>query len=66
MFCMSRPRQEDNNIVVLPWVWSYLYKIDRIPLKDVEKSRGVRSSNRALATEYENQVEGENTIRSPG
>jgi hypothetical protein len=40
MFGEPCPRPLDNDVVVLPWVWSYLYKIDPITIEDVAKSRG--------------------------
>jgi hypothetical protein len=30
----------EPDTVILPWVWTYLYKVDPITLEDVEKSRG--------------------------
>jgi hypothetical protein len=40
MFGKPCPRPLDPDVVVLPWVWTYLYKIDPVTLEDVEKSRG--------------------------
>jgi hypothetical protein len=40
MFGEPCPRPTDEDTVVLPWVWSYLYKLDPVKLVDVEKSRG--------------------------
>ena len=40
MFGEPCPRSRDAGVVVLPWVWSYLYKIDPISIQDVAKSRG--------------------------
>jgi hypothetical protein len=40
MFGKPCPRPPGADVVVLYWVWSYLYKVDLISLKDVEKSRG--------------------------
>jgi hypothetical protein len=40
MFGEPCPRPLDDDVVVLPWVWSYLYKIDPITIEDVAKSRG--------------------------
>ena len=41
MFGTPIPRPpKDSNIVILPWVWTYLFKIDPITLDDTEKSRG--------------------------
>jgi hypothetical protein len=40
MFGAPRPRPRDPDTVILPWVWTYLYKVDPITLEDVEKSRG--------------------------
>jgi hypothetical protein len=40
MFGTPCPQPRDNGVVVLPWVWSYLYKIDPISIEDVAKSRG--------------------------
>ena len=40
MFGEPRPRPPDPDTVILPWVWTYLYKVDPITLEDVEKSRG--------------------------
>ncbi len=40
MFGTPGPRPTGDNVVVLPWVWSYLYKLDPVKLVDVEKSRG--------------------------
>jgi hypothetical protein len=40
MFGTPRPRPHEEGVVVLPWVWSYLYKIDPISIKDVAKSHG--------------------------
>jgi hypothetical protein len=40
MFGEPCPRPLDDDVVVLPWVWSYLYKIDPISIEDVAKSRG--------------------------
>jgi hypothetical protein len=38
MFGKPCPRPLDPDVVVLPWVWTYLYKIDPVTLEDVEKS----------------------------
>jgi hypothetical protein len=40
MFGKPCPRPLDPDVVVLPWVWTCLYKIDPVTLQDVEKSRG--------------------------
>jgi hypothetical protein len=40
MFGQPCPRPPDPKTVILPWVWTYLYKIDPMTLEDVEKSRG--------------------------
>ena len=41
MFGKPIPRPpKDSNAVILPWVWTYLYKIDPVTLIDTEKSRG--------------------------
>jgi hypothetical protein len=40
MFGAPCPCPPDPNTVILPWVWTYLYKVDPITLEDVEKSRG--------------------------
>jgi hypothetical protein len=40
MFGEPCPRPHDNYVVILPWVWSYLYKINPITIEDVAKSRG--------------------------
>jgi hypothetical protein len=40
MFGEPCPRPTDPETVILPWVWSYLYKLDPVSLEDVEKSRG--------------------------
>jgi hypothetical protein len=34
------PCEKPEGAIVLPWIWSYLYKVDPITLKDVAKSRG--------------------------
>jgi hypothetical protein len=34
------PCAKPKDAIVLPWVWSYLYKVDPVTLKDVGKSRG--------------------------
>jgi hypothetical protein len=34
----TTPPEPDT--VILPWVWTYLYKVDPITLEDVDKSRG--------------------------
>jgi hypothetical protein len=34
------PAPPDPDTVILPWVWTYLYKVDPITLEDVQKSRG--------------------------
>ena len=38
MFGEPCPRPTDPDTVILPWVWSYLYKLDPVSLEDVEKS----------------------------
>jgi hypothetical protein len=40
MFGQPCPRPRDNESVVLPWVWTYLHKIDPNTLLEVEKARG--------------------------
>jgi hypothetical protein len=40
MFGEPCPRPLNDDVVVLPWVWSYLYKIDPVLIEDVAKSRG--------------------------
>jgi hypothetical protein len=40
MFGEPCPHPSSADTVVLPWVWTYLYKIDPVSLEDVEKSRG--------------------------
>lgn len=41
MFGTPCPRpSRDSHIVVLPWVWTYLFKIDPITMDDLAKSRG--------------------------
>jgi hypothetical protein len=41
MFGAPCPRPpKGSNTVVLPWVWTYLFKIDPITLEDTAKSRG--------------------------
>jgi hypothetical protein len=41
MFGKPCPQPAKNlNAIILPWVWTYLYKIDPITLEDTEKSRG--------------------------
>jgi hypothetical protein len=40
MFGQPKPCPPDPNTIILPWVWTYLYKIDPTMLKDVEKSPG--------------------------
>jgi hypothetical protein len=40
MFGAPQQRPTESNTVILPWVWTYLYKIDPTTLADVEKSRG--------------------------
>jgi hypothetical protein len=40
MFGAPRPHPRDPDTVILPWVWTYLYKVDPITLEDVEKSPG--------------------------
>jgi hypothetical protein len=40
MFGQPCPRLPDPNTVILPWVWTYFYKIDPVTLEDVKKSRG--------------------------
>ena len=40
MFGKPCPRPSAEDTVVLPWVWTYLYKVDPVSLEDVEKSRG--------------------------
>ena len=39
------PRWQGQLVTVLPWVWTYLYKVDPITLEDVEKSRGTYNGN---------------------
>jgi hypothetical protein len=34
------PIEKPEGAIVLPWIWSYLYKVDPISLQDVAKSRG--------------------------
>jgi hypothetical protein len=40
MFGEPSPQPQVDNIVVLSWVWSYLYKIGPITIEDIAKSRG--------------------------
>ena len=40
MFGEPCPHPSEEDTVVLPWVWTYLYKVHPISLEDVEKSRG--------------------------
>ena len=41
MFGNPVPRPpKDKKTVILPWVWTYLFKTDPITLDDMEKSRG--------------------------
>ena len=40
MFGTPRPRPRDPDTVILPWVWSYLHKLDTQSLEEVEKARG--------------------------
>ena len=40
MFGGPIPRPIDRNTVILPWVWTYLHKIDPNTLEEVEKGRG--------------------------
>ena len=40
MFGTPTPRPIDRNTVILPWVWTYLHKIDPNSLEEVEKARG--------------------------
>ncbi len=36
----GQPCDKPKDAIVLPWIWSYLYKVDPILLQDVAKSRG--------------------------
>jgi hypothetical protein len=38
MFGTPCPWPLDPDVVVLPWVWTYLYKIDHVMLEEVKKS----------------------------
>jgi hypothetical protein len=40
MFGKPIPRPLDRDTVILPWVWTYLHKIDPNSLEEVEKARG--------------------------
>jgi hypothetical protein len=40
MFGQPIPRPHDTDTVILPWVWTYVYKTDPMTLKQVPKSRG--------------------------
>jgi hypothetical protein len=40
MFGEPIPRPLDRDTVILPWVWTYLHKIDPNSLEEVEKARG--------------------------
>lgn len=40
MFGTPIPRPADRDTVILPWVWTYLYKTDPVTLKQVAKARG--------------------------
>ena len=40
MFGEPRPRSLDRDGIVLPWVWTYLHKLDPNSLQEVEKARG--------------------------
>jgi hypothetical protein len=40
MFGTPCPRPKDRESVVLPWVWTYLHKLDPNTLQEVEKARG--------------------------
>jgi hypothetical protein len=40
MFGKPCPRPDDDTTIILPWVWSHMYKLDPVTLKEVEKLRG--------------------------
>eukprot|EP00934_Nitzschia_sp_Nitz4_P003732 Nitzschia sp. Nitz4//scaffold38_size140716//78423//80572//NITZ4_003148-RA/size140716-snap-gene-0.165-mRNA-1//-1//CDS//3329550081//3722//frame0 len=40
MFGKPCPRPSDPAIIVLPWVWTYLYKLDPLTFKLIAKARG--------------------------
>ena len=53
MFGAPIPRPIDRDTVILPWVWTYLHKIDPNSLEEVEKARGTcnreKRNGRAVA-----------------
>ena len=42
--CPPPPKDSKTKYVVLPWVWTYLFKPDPITLEDMEKSHGTCNS----------------------
>jgi hypothetical protein len=53
MFGTSIPRPRDRNSVVLPWVWTYLHKIDPNSLEEVVKACGTcNGSNNDMVEQY--------------
>ena len=61
MFAEPQPRPKDPNTIVLPWVWSYIYKTHPVTLEQQPKSRGTCDGSKrrinTLAETYASCVE---------